>query len=106
MPATGLSSLHLDAFYHVARQGTFSKASKILGITQSALSQRIQNLEQELGTALFVRESSGVRLTDVGQELVRYCKSRESLEEEFLGRLRNPAQGLSGVIRIAGYSTI
>ncbi|MCO4756243.1 MAG: LysR family transcriptional regulator, partial [Bacteriovoracaceae bacterium] len=44
-----LSSLYLDAFYAVVQNGSFTNASKALAITQSALSQRVLNLENELG---------------------------------------------------------
>ncbi|MGZ3769001.1 MAG: LysR family transcriptional regulator [Bdellovibrio sp.] len=102
-----LSSLQLDAFLNVARTGSFSIAANILAVTQSALSQRILNLEQELGSALFVREPSGIRLTELGQNLLRYCQTKESLEMEFLSNAKpNKTKGYSGIARIAGFSTI
>lgn len=102
-----LSSNHLDAFLEVAREKSFSLAAKKLHITQSALSQRVLNLEHEIGSTLFVRESSGVRLTDLGQKLLRYCQAKESLENEFLTKLRSKdARSLSGLVRIGGFSTI
>ena len=61
-----LSSLYLDAFVGVAKAESFSGAAKGLHITQSALSQRIKNLEDELGLTLFLRMTSGVRLTEQG----------------------------------------
>ncbi|MGE3260616.1 MAG: LysR family transcriptional regulator [Bacteriovoracia bacterium] len=99
-----LSSLQLDAFQAVAAAKTFSAAAKALHLTQSALSQRVMNLEEELGSTLFIRESSGLRLTDLGEKLLRYCRSRSLLEEEFLGATKS--KGLSGAVRIAGFSTV
>lgn len=102
-----LSSNHLDAFMGVAREKSFSTAAKRLHITQSALSQRILNLEQEVGSSLFIREPSGIRLTELGQKLLRYCQSKEMLEMEFLANLQsNPSTSLSGIVRVAGFSTI
>ena len=102
-----LSSLYLDAFQAVARVRSFSGAAKQLAITQSALSQRVINLEEELGATLFIRESSGVRLTDLGARLLRYCKSKELLEVEFLaGLAANSPREVSGVLRVAGFSTV
>lgn len=102
-----LSSNQLDAFLQVARSGGFSQAAKALHITQSALSQRILNLEDELGTTLFVRDPKGPRLTEAGTALLRYVQTRELLEAEVLSGLRpGKATGLAGVIRIAGFSTI
>lgn len=112
-----LSSLQLDAFFSLAQNGSFSKAALELHITQSALSQRILNLEDEVGTTLVIRESSGLRLTEVGYELLRYIQKKQSLEEEFRSDLRshnlNDGQisarrdpQLSGRVRIASFSTV
>ena len=102
-----LSSLQLDAFTEVARRGSFSDAAERLHITQSALSQRILNLESELGSTLFIRESSGIRLTDLGQRLLRYCQARESLEGEFMQALKSKESSeLAGLVRVAGFSTV
>jgi DNA-binding transcriptional LysR family regulator len=102
-----LSSLQLDAFAEVARTGSFSQAAVKLHITQSALSQRILNLEEELGSSLFIRESSGARLTDLGQKLLRYSESKTALESEFTDELKATEPGeLAGRLRVGGYSTI
>jgi DNA-binding transcriptional LysR family regulator len=103
----GLSSLQLDAFFAAARQRNFSRAAKELFITQSALTQRIGNLERELGISLFVRKPRGVELTDAGSRLLRYCQARDLLEKELLEELRGDrASGLGGVLRVAGFSSI
>lgn len=102
-----LSSQNLDAFLASARAGHFTRAAEALHITQSALSQRILNLEQELATQLFVRSRSGVRLTPAGSELLRYCLSKEALEHEVLGRLSmQRGTDLAGDLRIGGFSSI
>jgi len=102
-----LSSLHLDAFTEVARLRSFSQAAKKLNVTQSALSQRVLNLEEELGSSLFIRETSGIRLTDLGQRLLRYCHSRGLLESEFMESLHSAGSpSLSGLVRVAGFSTV
>lgn len=102
-----LSSAQLDAFYEVSRLGSFSKAALALHVTQSALSQRIAQLEYELQTSLFIREPSGIRLTEIGEELLRYCKTRSLLEQECVSRIKaDKSEELVGVLRIAAYSTI
>lgn len=103
----GLSSLQLDAFLEVAREGNFSRAAKNLHVTQSALSQRILNLEDDLGITLFIREPSGARLTDAGNEVLRYCQSRESLESELLAGLQaKNSKELAGRFAVAGFSSV
>ena len=79
-----LQSHHLEAFFTIARTQNFSKAADILHVTQSALSHRIAGLEDELGAPLFIREKVGVKLTELGSELLRYVQLKNSLEEEFV----------------------
>ena len=103
----GLSSLQLDAFFGAARALNFSQAASDLHITQSALSQRIKALEQDLDLTLFVRMPRGVQLTEAGERLLRYCQARFSMELELLEELTSGTkQGLGGMLRIAGYSSI
>lgn len=103
----GLSSLHLDAFFAAAQSLNFSQAAKELLITQSALSQRVKALEEELDLTLFVRLPRGVQLTEAGERLLRYCQARNSLERELLEQLTGQGQaGLGGILRIGGYSSV
>lgn len=101
-----LSSIQLDAFFEVAKTGSFSKASQLLCITQSALSQRVINLEEYFETTLFIRGTKGISLTDSGTKLLRYCQSRDQLEKEVVENIKSNDVEISGVLRVAGYSTI
>lgn len=60
----------LEAFLAVAECGSFSRAADRLFLTQPAVSKRIANLEQSLGTKLFDRISREVYLTESGRLLV------------------------------------
>jgi len=102
----GLSSIQLEAFSEVAKTGSFSHAAKNLFVTQSALSQRVLALEKELATGLIIRDPRGLRLTSAGEELLRYCHIRESLETEVLTNISSDQKKDSGVIRIAGFSSV
>lgn len=64
----------LKYFVGIAETGHFSDASKMLFVTQSAVSQQIKLLEEELGTQLFVRQAHNVVLTESGQELLPLAK--------------------------------
>ncbi len=102
-----LSSLYLDAFLAVAQTEGFSSGAKKLNITQSALSQRIKNLEEELGLTLFIRTPMGASLTEQGERLLRYCQTRDSLETELIHDLNGAKTfEVSGTIRIASYSSV
>jgi LysR family glycine cleavage system transcriptional activator len=71
----------LTAFDAVARLGSFSAAAAELSLTQGAISRQIAGLEDQVGIALFDRNSRGVALTATGRE---YAKGIE----EVLGRIR------------------
>jgi DNA-binding transcriptional LysR family regulator len=105
---TSLSSDQLDAFEAVARLGNFSAAAKELHITQPALSRRVQALESALGLNLFLRATTGAELTPEGYRLLNYVKARQALESELRADLGRDAraEGLGGMIRIAGYSSL
>ena len=63
---------YYKVFYFVAKCNSLTAASKILNISQPAISQSIHNLEDALGVELFVRVSKGVRLTQEGEALFAY----------------------------------
>jgi DNA-binding transcriptional LysR family regulator len=96
-----LNSSQIEAFGAVAKTANFTTAARKIGITQSALSQRIFNLESELRTTLLIRGKSGITLTEAGQKLLRYCRTREQLEAELLNGL-----SAGGILRIGGYSSV
>lgn len=68
----------LPGFEAVARRQNVTHAAAELGLSQSALSRQIQNLEQALGVALFERQSRQLVLTPAGEQLL--LAVRESLE--------------------------
>lgn len=103
----GLSTSQLEAFFVVSQTLNFTNAAEKLHITQSALSQRILNLEKELELTLFIRDRSGLRLTEAAIKLVRYCQQKNNLELEVLASLKsNDPHAFGGVIRIGGFSSI
>jgi len=59
-------------FYQVSRQGSITAAAKALCVSQPAVSQSLQHLEDALGCELFVRTPKGVRLTQAGELLDHY----------------------------------
>jgi DNA-binding transcriptional LysR family regulator len=92
----------LEAFLEVARTRHFTNAAANLGLTQSALSQRILNLEKLLNATLFVRDRAGPRLTPAGEKLLRHAQTLEALEAEYLGAADAPV----GSVRVAGFSSV
>lgn len=102
-----LSQDQLNAFYAVSRLNSFTKAAHEVGITQSALSHRIKNLEAQLEKTLFVRDSSGARLTEAGFRLMDFCRIQKQMEIELLSNF-NDTKGalLNGFLRVGGASSV
>jgi len=61
-------------FYYVAKNLSFSVAANSLYISQSAVSQSIKQLEEQLGTRLFARNTKQVKLTQAGQLLYKHVE--------------------------------
>lgn len=101
-----INSAQLEAFFAVAKLLNFTKAASLLGVTQSALSQRIAKLEEELDTSLFIRDRSSIRLTEAGEQVLRYCQLHESNESELLMKLKGSKDDLAGVLRMGGFSSV
>jgi DNA-binding transcriptional LysR family regulator len=72
----------LEVFLAVAREGRFSRAAEKLYRTQSAVSQSIRKLEEEVGEALFDRSSRDGVLTDAGHVLQEYAERLLNLRSD------------------------
>jgi len=72
----------LKTFLEVAATGSFVSASERLYVTQSAVSLRIQRLEESLGKPMFKRSKAGAELTNAGREFERYALSIIRVWEE------------------------
>jgi LysR family cyn operon transcriptional activator len=90
----------LKYFVKVAETLNFSEASKALNITQSTLSQQIRQLEDEIGTQLFVRSSHHVLLTEAGVELLP-CANKTLRDAQLcLSRINDLNELLTGTLSI------
>lgn len=101
-----LGSRQLTAFIAVVEQGGFARAAKSLHITQSALSQRIKGLEDDIMTTLFVRRPSGAMLTPAGETLLRYALMQKQVEQEFVNQIQSDLNRPTGRLRLAGFSSV
>jgi len=86
--------------------GSFTRAAELLGYTQSAVSQSIRALEQELSCVLLLRSRSGIELTAEGETLLPYIRGASGA----LSRMAEKARELKGLncgtVRIGTYSSI
>ncbi|MFD3260390.1 LysR family transcriptional regulator [Paenibacillus lentus] len=74
----------LLVFTTVVEQSSLNKASKLLNLSQPALSRKIAKLEEEWGVALFDRKGKRLELTRVGQEAYIYALEQRQRHQQFL----------------------
>ncbi|MDX3805322.1 LysR family transcriptional regulator [Bosea thiooxidans] len=88
----------LAVFRTVAREQSITRAAELLGRVPSNVTTRIQQIEEELGVPLFLRERKGMTLTDAGRTYLDYADRILNLADEAV-QVVNPA-GPAGVLRI------
>ena len=91
----------LQAFIAVARNGSFSKASEQLFVTQPAISKRVAALEEELGTQLFNRIARQISLTEAGKQLLPKAQELVHQAEDMQRYASNLNDDISGNLSIA-----
>ncbi len=101
-----LLSPPLEAFQTIAKQGTVHGAAKVLNLTQTGVTQRVRALEKSLGTTLFTRSRKGMKLTQEGEALLRYCKGALELEGQVLSELNTRAEEVPVHIVIVGPTSV
>lgn len=90
----------LVAFLAVARERSFTKAAAKLGVSQSALSQTIRNLEKRLGVRLLTRTTRRVAPTEAGERLRETIEPRFEEVEAELSALSELSDRPAGTVRI------
>lgn len=88
------------AFAHVVREGSLSAAAKALGVSQSAVTQHITNLETAVGVRLLLRGRDGVELTSTGQEFYELADRYASLDALIGEKLEGYSSLTQGHLRI------
>lgn len=96
----------LRYFLTVAKEQNFTKAAEQLNITQPTLSRQLAAFEEELGTALFIRESRSITLTEAGILLKRRALEIIDLEEKILDELKVKEELIEGTITIGVVSLL
>jgi DNA-binding transcriptional LysR family regulator len=95
---------HLETFAQAAESGSFTAAARNLGLTQAAVSQRIQALEQAVGVPLFDRQAGHVALTQAGHCLYGYAQRILALYREALHEVAGRQAPVAGVLSLAASS--
>lgn len=90
----------LATFATVARERSFTRAAAKLGISQSALSQQVQSLEERLGVRLLTRTTRSVAPTEAGQRLLSTISPKFDEIEVAIADLRSMRDRPAGTIRL------
>ena len=95
----------LRYFLTVAREASFSRAADALYMSQPTLSRQIRDLEEELGTTLFVRTNRNVTLTRDGMRLRRRAQEIVELMDRTREEFENLDEDISGDVCIGSGET-
>ena len=87
----------VEGFLETARHRNLSRAAEVLHVTQPALTARIQALESELGTALFVRGRHGMAVTDAGRAFLPYAERALAALDVFKEKLAKRSVSLKAL---------
>jgi len=90
----GMELRQLRYFLAVAEQGNISQPAKRIFLTQPALSRQLKALEDEIGQCLLERQAHSIRLTPVGETMLREARNLLQHADQVLERVRNSGCGL------------
>ncbi|TKC81689.1 LysR family transcriptional regulator [Trinickia terrae] len=96
----------LRVFIEVARQESFSRAGDEIGLTQSAVSRCVRELESEIGLKLIDRTTREVQLTDVGANLIASVSRLLTDLDEALREIREIGEQRRGRVVVAASPTV
>ena len=90
----------LRHFLAVARSGSTLAAARLLGVNQSTVHRRLQELERQIGHRLVKRHPTGYRLTELGEEIRTYAERVEDAVADFERRVSAWGKEVRGTIKV------
>ncbi|HWJ78850.1 MAG TPA: LysR family transcriptional regulator [Niallia sp.] len=90
----------------LAQEMNMRKAAERLFVTQPALSQRLQNIEKEWGTQLFIRSQRGLSLTAAGELVIDFARRTLEKEEEVRESIHGLKEEVYGTLKLAVASIV
>ena len=91
---------HFRLIKTIVEEGSIANSSEKLFLTQSALSHRLRELEEQLGFKVFLRKRNNWKLTEQGQELYQMANNLFQTIEEGFGKIKYINEGSTGQIKI------
>lgn len=96
----------LEVFCDVARNRSFSQAALLNGVTQSAVSQMVAQLEKKMGVQLIDRSTRPLQLTPLGKRYYDGCKNLLDEYHELVASLRSAQAQVEGTVQIAAIYSV
>lgn len=96
----------IESFITVVRAGSFSKAAKVMHLTQPALSLQVRDLEDALHVQLLERTHRGVKLTKAGEIVFSYGERMLSMQKNMLRELELQRANNTEQLRIGASTTL
>jgi DNA-binding transcriptional LysR family regulator len=91
---------HLRYFVAVAENGGFGRASQLLHVAQSAISEQVRDLESELGSPLFDRNNRNIKLTAEGEQFLVDARVILASAAKAVANVQKSRQGEIGALTI------
>lgn len=103
---SALNYHHLRYFYEVARAGSLTRAAAALRVSASAVSVQIQQIEAQLGAALFERRSRQLLLTEAGRIALEHAETIFATGEELMQTLKGGSATRPASLRVGALATL
>ncbi|MEJ7602542.1 MAG: LysR family transcriptional regulator [Kofleriaceae bacterium] len=103
---TDLELRHLRVFATVAEVGTHTAAARVLGLSQSTVSETLTALERALGTPLFRRAGKGPMLTTSGDALLPYARRMLALTTELVAEVARVSSEINATLVVAAVESL
>ncbi|MBD7983362.1 LysR family transcriptional regulator [Sporosarcina sp. Sa2YVA2] len=101
-----MTTTELEIIKALAEEGNMRKASERLFLSQPALSQRLQTIEKDWGSLLFIRSQKGLEPTPAGELVITYAKETIQRKEDTAEMIASLADKVHGTLKIACASII
>ena len=97
---------HLQLFRDIAQSRSISRGARLNGLSQSAASQHLQELERQMEIVLMDRTTRPVNLTDAGRLYLEFCRDVLRRKQEFEVALEGLKGSVEGTVRIASIYSV
>lgn len=99
--ALALELLDYRLFTHLSQTMHFGRTARALGLSASALTRRVQAMEEEVGQPLLIRDHREVRMTTAGLRFRAFAQSQLEQWDQLLDGLRDEASAPTGILKLA-----